>query len=215
MILGTSAALQAHGRHQSAQIIRNNNHCFLIDCGEGTQGQIKKHKINSNKINKVFISHLHGDHFLGLFGLISTMSLLGRDKALTIYGPAGLKEILTIQLKYSQSVLNYLIEFVETQALEKALLFSDQQLEVYSFPLSHGVLCTGFLLKEKPKARQIVTAKLPKGVNNVQLKQLKKGIDIVLPDGQIVDHLSCTNPAPASYSYAYCSDTSYQPTTAF
>ena len=182
---------------------------FLIDCGEGTQEQLVRRKINTNKISKIFISHLHGDHFLGLFGLLCTMSLLGRVKELVIFGPKGLKEIITTQLKYSQSYFNYPVEFIETTPYENTKLYSGHQLEAFSFPLEHGIECTGFLFKEKPKSRRIDHTKLPAQIQVHQLKQLKQGLDIELENGEKFSNESLTFQAKKSRSYAYCSDTRY------
>jgi ribonuclease Z len=214
MILGTSAAVQANGRHQSAQFLRLNGHNFLIDCGEGTQEQLRKKKINNNKISKIFISHLHGDHFLGLFGLLSTMSLMGRDKKLHIFGPKGLKEIISTQLKYSQSYFSYPVELTETSDDAKNLLFEDDQISIYSFPLSHGITCTGFLFEEKTKPRKINLEKLPKEADALHYKMLKKGFDIELSDGTILKNKDYTSDPKKSFSYAYCSDTAYSSETA-
>jgi ribonuclease Z len=213
LILGTSAAIQANGRHQSAQVLKLDKQYFLIDCGEGTQEQLVRRRINTNKISKIFISHLHGDHFLGLFGLLCTMSLLGRVKALEIYGPKGLREIISTQLKYSQSYFNYPVEFIETTPFEKNELCSNSQIEVYSFPLEHGIECTGFLFNEKPKSRRIDHTKLPAQIQVHQLKQLKQGLDIELETGEKYSNESLTFQAKKSRSYAYCSDTRYSTQT--
>lgn len=211
--MGTSAAIQANGRHQSAQVLKVYNQIFLIDCGEGTQEQLKRRKINTNKIEKIFISHLHGDHFLGLFGLLSTMSLLGRKKSLSIYGPKGLKDIISTQLRVSQSVLFYNIELIETQTESKEILFESNQLSIESFPLNHGIPCTGFLFKEKNKPRRIDTSKTPTNISISQIKALKKGLSPELIDGTILENKSCTLEPKKSRSYAYCSDTTYLDST--
>lgn len=211
--MGTSAAIQANGRHQSAQIIKSYNQFFLIDCGEGTQEQLVRRKINTNKIDKIFISHLHGDHFLGLFGLISTMSLLGRKKALTIYGPKGLKEIITTQLKYSQSVINYNLDIFETQDKNLETIFENNQLEIKTFPLNHGIPCTGFLIKEKQKPRRVDIKSIPFDLSISQIKALKKGESFELKDGTYVENDQYTFPPKKSRSYAYCSDTTYLDST--
>jgi len=208
-ILGTSSAIQAHGRNQSAQIVKVFNEIFLIDCGEGTQAILKKYKVNFNKINHILISHLHGDHYLGLFGLLSTMSLLGRTKPLNLFGPKGLKEIISIQLKYGDMALNYEVIFSETQVKEKAIIFKNGFLEVSSFPLIHRVDCTGFLIKETNKPFKINTEDLPHSLSNVQYNRLKKGESFVLSNGFKVEAEKWTLPPKKARSYAYCSDTMY------
>ncbi len=209
LILGTSAAVQANGRHQSAQVLKLDNHYFLIDCGEGTQEQIALRKLNFNKISKIFISHLHGDHFLGLFGFLSTMSLLGRSDKIEVYGPKGLREIITTQLKYSQSYFSYPVEFIETTHKDKTIIFEDPHIEVSSFPLDHSIACTGFLFKEKTKLRKLISSKLPKKIDFPKLRELKKGIDIELEDGTTLFAYEVSHPPQKSKSYAYCSDTAY------
>ena len=208
-ILGTSSAIQAHGRNQSAQIVKVFNEVFLIDCGEGTQTVLKKHKINFNKINHILISHLHGDHYLGLFGLLSSMSLLGRKKPLNLFGPKGLKEIISIQLKYGNMTLNYDINFFETQVREQATIYKNSFLEVSSFPLIHRVDCTGFLIKEKNKPFKINTEDLPHNLSNTEYNKLKKGESFVLSNGFKVEAEKWTLPPKKARSYAYCSDTKY------
>lgn len=212
-ILGISAAIQANNRHQSAQVLQLNSSLFLIDCGEGTQEQLVRRKINNNKISKIFISHLHGDHFLGLFGLLSTMSLLGRTKKLEIYGPKGLKEIISTQLKYCQSYFAYPIDFIETKPDKEHLVFENDSIEIKTFPLHHGIDCTGFLFKEKLKSRKITYDTLPANINVTQLKALKAGDDIEI-NGQIIKNETLTSAPKKSRSYAYCSDTSYHESTA-
>jgi ribonuclease Z len=209
LILGTSAAVQANGRHQSAQILKKDKHLFLIDCGEGTQEQLRRRKVNLNKISKIFISHLHGDHFFGLFGLISTMSLQGREKRMEIYGPKGLNEILTLQLRISQSIFNFPIEYKELNSENKNLIFEDDSIEVFSFPLNHGIECCGFLFQEKPKQRKVHFDKLPQDIDNSYIKLLKKGFDITLENGDFYKNEDYTFDPQKSSSYAYCSDTAY------
>lgn len=212
-ILGTSAAIQANGKHQSAQILKIQNHTFLIDCGEGTQDQIKRRKINSSKIEKIFISHLHGDHFLGLFGFLSTMSLLGRTKKIEIFGPKGLKEIIITQLKYSQSYFSYPVDFYETQCKSLEKISENDALEIFCFPLEHGIDCTGFLFKEKEKALRLDHEKIPKEIAPSLYKELKKGNNLILSDGEILQAKDCTFPPKKRRTYAYCSDTCYSKET--
>lgn len=209
-ILGSSSAIPAYERNHTAQLLQVYNSSYLIDCGEGTQVQLKKYKVNFNKIVAVFISHLHGDHFFGLSPLISTMSLLGRDAPLKIYGPKGLAEIITIQLKYSESILKFPIEFIEINADNSpALIFDENNLQVTTLPLEHRIACTGFLFKEKSKPRRI-NPDFVGNFTNSQLKALKEGKDILTSDGSVQFYNKEVTLEPRKCrSYAFCSDTRY------
>lgn len=209
-ILGSSSAIPAYDRNHTAQILHIYNSLYLIDCGEGTQIQLKKYKVNFNKIVAIFISHLHGDHFFGLSPLISTMSLLGRDAPLKIHGPKGLAEIITIQLKYSESILNFPIEFIETNADNSPeVIYDENNLTVTTLPLEHRIACTGFLFREKSKPRRI-NPDIIGDFSNSQLKALKEGKDILASDGSIqVRNEEATLAPRKCRSYAFCSDTRY------
>lgn len=210
-ILGTSSAIPAFDRNQSAQVLQVYNNFYLIDCGEGTQSQLKKYRVNINKIHSVFISHLHGDHFLGLFGLISTMSLLGREIPLNIFGPKGLDEIITTQLKYSQCTLKFNISFKNTNPNTTSTLLEENNLSIKCFPLDHRVDCTGFIFKEIKKPRRINPEILPHTtLSNSELKSLKEGKNIYHPDGTLKhSNLDLTLEPKKCRSFAYCSDTAY------
>lgn len=210
-ILGSASAIPAFGRNHTAQILQVYNKLYLIDCGEGTQTQLKKYRVNFNKIHSVFISHLHGDHFLGLFGLISTMSLLSRDTPLYIFGPRGLNEIITIQLKYSESSLNYPIIFKETNPSKSEVISTDNNLSITTIPLEHRIPCTGFMFKELFKPKRINPEILPTTqLSNNDLKTLKEGLDILNEDGSVkYKNEALTLPAYKCRSYAFCSDTRF------
>lgn len=208
-ILGISSATEAYGRHQSSQILRTDDHVFLIDCGEGTQSQLRRRKVNLNKISCIFISHLHGDHYLGLVGLISTMNLLGRTKPLTIYGPWHLKEIIQVQFKHSGTVINYPLTFTPTNPETSEVIFESKSLRVSTIPLQHGVPCTGFLFKETAQLRKIKPENLPKGLSRDEIYALKESRDIILQNGEEVKYLEHTIAPTPPRAYAYCSDTSY------
>lgn len=185
----------------------------MIDCGEGTQYQLLKYKTPVAKLNRVFISHLHGDHYLGLMGIIYSLHLSGRTSELTIYGPRGLDEIITTQLKYSGSTINYPLTFVEVSAESKTLIYENEELTVHAFPLLHRIPCTGFLFAEKPKPRRIKGALIPKDFPIENFEKLKKGEDITDADGKVIfanKHL--TLPPKHARSYAFCSDTGWFPT---
>lgn len=183
---------------------------FLIDCGEGTQLRLKKFKIKSQRIDHIFISHLHGDHYYGLMGLISSLHLYGRKKELNIYAPPGLKEIISIQLKYSQSSLNYPINFTEWTPGESELLFENVNLTVHSFPLNHRIDCSGFLFREKPKKRRIKKGMLDKDISPLKIISLKDGKDVLDDEGNVLlANNKYTMEPSRSCSYAFCSDTKY------
>ncbi len=209
-ILGSNSATPAYGRHHTAQYLQIQKNTFLVDCGESTQLQLAKYKCKTQKIDHIFISHLHGDHYLGLMGLLFTMHLLKREKELHIYGPKGLSEIITIQLKYSDSTLNYDIVFHELNNLEKQLIFEDSSVEVYCFPLNHRIPCTGFLFKEKLKPVRIDKDKMPANLSLLQIAMLKRGEDVSDEKGNLLyKNSDLTLPPKKSRSYAYCSDTKY------
>ncbi|MBL3658589.1 ribonuclease Z [Fulvivirga sediminis] len=209
-ILGSNSATPAYGRHHTAQLLRVKSHNFLIDCGEGTQIQLSRYKCKALRINHIFISHLHGDHYLGLMGLIFTMHLLQRKDDLFIYGQKGLQEIITTQLKYSDTSLNYKIHFHELQNDCSELLFEDKLLTVHSFPLNHRIACCGFLFKEKPKPIRLNKEKLPENISLAQIGDLKKGLDIIDDEGNVLyKNSDITLPPRKSRTYAYCSDTKY------
>ena len=212
-ILGTSASLPAYGRHQSAQLLEIGKLTFLIDCGEGTQLRLTHHKIKAQKIDHIMISHLHGDHYLGLVGLLSSMNLLGRKKKLILHGPNGLEEIITTQFRYSQTSLNYLISYQRLDTNQSNTIFENDTLSIMSFPLRHRIPCCGFVWREKPKPKRINKETLPVDLSLVNIVRLKNGEDIFDESGKLVyKNSSLTLPAKKSRSYAYCSDTIYDET---
>jgi len=149
-VLGCGSATPSLLRNPSAQLLNVAGHSFLIDCGEGTQIQLRKVAAKIQRISHVFISHLHGDHYLGLLGLLQTMHLLGRKTKLTLVCPPELKEIIDLQNKHSQTTIVYEIEYIFTNPKQAELVWEDDKIEVKSFPLRHRINCTGFLFKEKP-----------------------------------------------------------------
>ncbi len=214
-ILGSSSAYPAHGRNQSAQYLAVGKSRFLIDCGEGTQLTLIRHRINFHKLDAIFISHLHGDHFFGLIGLLSSMSLTGRVKALQLYGPAPLWDLLDAQLKATGSVLHYPIDFVATTTDGPTeLLRTPEGVVVSSVPLSHGIPCTGFLFRFQPQRYKLFKKHLPEGLRPDELQQLSVGRDLVTKTGEVyVSADEVGEPVP-SFSYAYCSDTRFTPESA-
>ena len=209
-ILGCYAATPRTFTNPTSQVLEIKNRLFLIDCGEGTQVQLRKNKIKFSKINHVFISHLHGDHFFGLIGLVSTFSLLGRNTDLHIHGPKGIKEIITMQLRLSNSWTNYNLFFHELESKESEIIFEDDKVLVKTIPLNHRVYTNGFLFQEKVGERKLnVDAVQDYEIESCYYQNIKNGKDITLDDGRIIENHKLTfDPIPAK-SYAFCSDTAY------
>ncbi len=209
-ILGSNSAAPAHRRHHTSQLINIEGKYYLMDCGEATQLQLKRYKLRAQRINNIFISHLHGDHYLGLMGLLSTMHLMGRTKEINLYGPKGLSEIITMQMKYSETVLNYHINFVEVDTTINKVIHEDDFVKVYSIPLNHRIPCSGYLFEEKKKNRRVIKDKLPNDFSIRNIIRLKHGEDIFDDDGKLIFKNEDLTLAPKkSWSYAFCSDTKY------
>jgi ribonuclease Z len=209
-ILGCYAATPRTITNPTSQVLEIKNRMFLIDCGEGTQVQLRKNKIKFSKINQVFISHLHGDHFFGLIGLISTFSLLGRTTDLHIYGPKGIKEIILLQLRLSNSWTNYDLYFHELESEKSETIFEDDKVVVTTIPLKHRVYTNGFLFQEKVGERKLnMDSILNHEIESCYYQKIKNGKDITLEDGRIIlNSLLTFDPIPTK-SYAFCSDTVY------
>jgi len=210
LILGSASASPTLSRNPTSQLININDQLFLVDCGEGTQLQLRKHKAKFQRLNHIFISHLHGDHYLGLIGLLQTMHLLGRVNELNIYGPDALEEIIEMHLKHSKSFLKYPINFKATSSNDSEIIFENKRIEVSTIILKHRIPCTGFLFREKPKPRKInakaiIAYQIPKyAINN-----LKLGKDYKTEEGKIIENKLLTITPEQSFSYAFCSDTKY------
>ncbi len=210
-ILGCYAATPRTFTNPTSQVLEIKNHLFLIDCGEGTQVELRRNKIKFSRVKHIFISHLHGDHCFGLVGLISTFRLLHRESELHVYGPKGIKEIITLQLKLSNSWTNYPLLFHELDSKESQLLFEDDKVRVETIPLKHRIYTNGFLFREKPGLRKLLT-KISKYNIDVSLYQsVKMGKDVISNNGKVIlNHLVTAPPDPPK-SYAFCSDTVYNP----
>ena len=209
-ILGCYAATPRTITNPTSQVLEIKNRMFLIDCGEGTQVQLRKNKIKFSKINQVFISHLHGDHFFGLIGLISTFSLLGRTTDLHIYGPKGIKEIILLQLRLSNSWTNYDLYFHELESEVSEIIFEDDKVVVTTIPLKHRVYTNGFLFQEKLGERKLnMDAILNHEIESCYYQKIKNGKDITLEDGRIISNSILTFDPIQPKSYAFCSDTVY------
>jgi ribonuclease Z len=203
--------MPAYGRHPSAQLVEIENSHFLVDCGEGVQMQLMRYQVNFHRINHIFISHLHGDHFLGLMGLIFTMHLQRRVNDLHIYSHRGLDEIITTQLRYTRSWPNFKLIFHRLEKDVREVIYEDNHITVETIPLSHKIRCSGFLFREKLKPRRIDKERLPENLLIQQLAALKRGEDLKDEEGNILhSNESLTIPPRPSYSYAYCSDTAYK-----
>lgn len=212
-ILGCHSATPRTFAHPTSQYLEINNRRFLIDCGEGTQVQLRKYKIKFSAINHIFISHLHGDHFFGLIGLLSTFGLLGRKNDLHVFGPRDLKNIINLQLKASNSWLSFQLIFHELYSDKSELIFDDDKVEVYTIPLEHRVYTNGFLFKEKTGERKLNIEAI-KQISEIEIcdyQNLKSGKDFTKKDGRVILNKSLTFNPPKSLSYAFCSDTIYKP----
>lgn len=207
-VLGSSAAAPTKERNPSSFIINHNKKAFLIDCGEGTQMQFLRYNIKFQKIDHIFISHLHGDHYFGLIGLISTFHLTGRTKPLHIYCHSDLEKVIQVQLEASHSILRYVLIFHFHSFDTKQLIFENTNIQIYSFPLEHGIQCCGFQFVEKPKPRKIIKGKLPHYFSLEQISQLLDGDDILDENGKLLFKNSDLTFAPeVPKSFSYCSDT--------
>jgi len=211
-ILGCHSATPRWDANPTSQVLDVKGHLFLIDCGEGTQVQLRRFKIKFARIKHIFISHLHGDHFFGLVGLISTFRLLGREAELHIYGPKGIKEAITLQLKLSNSWTNYPLLFHELEGKEPQLLYEDDKLTVTTIPLDHRVYTNGFLFQEKPGNRLLNIEKAKElKVEMSYFRKIKEGEDGITEDGDVIPNDQITFAPDPPKSYAYCSDTAYFP----
>lgn len=211
-ILGCGCALPTNRHFNASQVVSTRGKHFLIDCGEGTQIQFRRNKLHFGRLGHIFISHLHGDHFFGLIGLISTLNLLGRTAQLYIHAPAPLKEILKPQLDFFCPEMNYEVILVEIDTTLHQLIYEDRSIEVWSLPLHHKMPCSGFLFKEKPYKRHLRPENIKFfNIPNYALNDIKEGADYTLPDGTLLPNSLLTTDAEKSRSYAYCSDTIVQP----
>ena len=209
-ILGCYAATPRTFTNPTSQILEIKNRIFLIDCAEGTQVQLRKNKIRFSKINHMFISHLHGDHFFGLIGLVSTFTLLNRTTDLHIYGPKGIQEIIKLQLRLSNSWPNYGLFFHELESNDSEVIFEDEKVLVKTIPLKHRVYTNGFLFQEKTAQRKLnMDAVQNYEIDTCYYQKIKNGKDITLEDGRVIENDKLTfDPIPAK-NYAFCSDTAY------
>ncbi|MBT8377312.1 MAG: ribonuclease Z [Winogradskyella sp.] len=209
-ILGCYSATPRKDTNPTSQVLEIKNNIFLIDCGEGTQVQLRRMKIRFNRIKHIFISHLHGDHYFGLIGLVSTFRLLTRETELHIYGPKGLKEVILLQLKLSDSWTNFPLIFHELESKESELIYEDDKVEVHTVPLDHRVYTNGFLFKEKEGERKLnVKAVTKANIDLAYYRKLQQGFDVKNEDGKLIKNEAVTTAPNKPKSYAFCSDTAY------
>ncbi|MDC0249623.1 ribonuclease Z [Flavobacteriales bacterium] len=209
-ILGSSSAIPTEDRNPTAQLLNLNERFFLIDCGEGTQLQLRKYALSFQRINHVFISHLHGDHYFGLIGLISSMHLLGRNKDLHIYAHKELKEIIDLQLSASNTELNYPLFFHPISNDEETILLEDENIKISNLLLDHSIKCSGFLFEEKRSKRQIIKSEVEKyNVPYDKMQSLRNGADWISLKGEIISNNVLTIKNSPPNRYAFCSDTRY------
>ncbi|MGL5261239.1 MAG: ribonuclease Z [Bacteroides sp.] len=209
-ILGSGSALSTINNNQTSQVVNVRDKLFMIDCGEGTQLQYRKAKLNFNRLGHIFISHLHGDHCFGLIGLISTFGMLGRTADIHIHAPIGLKALFQPLLDFFCNPMPFQVHIQEFNTKEASIIFEDRSLTVQTIPLKHRIPCAGFLFKEKKGLKpinreQIDYYKIPVH----QINRLKAGYDYITPDGELIPNSILTFPAAPQRSFAYCSDTQY------
>jgi len=209
-VLGSSSALPTSQRYQSAHVLTAHGRMFLIDCGEGTQMQLRKCSIRFGRINDIFISHLHGDHVFGLYGLLSTFNLMGRTNPIRLHAPANYDLLLRSHLSDFDIHLNFEIVFVPLQGNDPAIVYEDKHLTVAAFPLKHRIQAYGFVFREKPADRNIIKEKIEEySIPSYRIPGIKKGQDFVNDEGMVIKNDEITVPPPKPLSYAYCSDTMY------
>jgi len=209
-VLGSSSALPTSKRYPSAHVLNAHERLFLIDCGEGTQMQLRKCKIKFGKINHVFISHLHGDHIFGLYGLLSTFNLMGRETPLHLYAPENYDQMLGSHLHDFDIDLNFEIVFVPLGGKDPVKIYDDKYITVTSFPLHHRIETYGFIFREKTADRNILKDAIIKyEIPTIRIPSIKKGADFLTKEGQLIRNEDITTPPPAALSYAYCSDTMF------
>lgn len=211
-ILGCHSATPRVNAFPTSQYLEINDRHFIIDCGEGTQRQMRKYKVGFSKINHIFISHLHGDHFYGLVGLLSTFGILNREKELHVFGPKGIKEATEMLLRISQSHAKFELIFHELSSKKSELIFEDDKVSVQTIPLNHRVYTNGYLFKEKEKPKKLHIQNIENySIDKADFLNIKAGRDIVLESGEIIPNDELTLAPEKPKIFAYCSDTSFLP----
>lgn len=207
-ILGNNSAVPAFDRHPTSQVLTMPNRKFLIDCGEGTQIQLIRYKIRRSRISHIFISHLHGDHYFGLVGLLNSFALLGRQQALHVVAPPALQEVLELQFRLADTQMPYPLHFHPIQG--PGYLMTVDEVEISCFKTDHRIACFGFVFKEKKKPRRIdPDAVQAQQIHYSWFEDLQQGKDYEAPDGTIIKNEQLTLEAPKGKTYAFCADTKY------
>jgi ribonuclease Z len=207
-ILGNNSAVPAFDRHPTSQVVTMNGTNFLVDCGEGSQIQMINYKIRRAKISHIFISHLHGDHYFGLVGLITSFNLLGHQQELNVYGPSPLQEIIDLQLRVADTKLCFPLHFHTISGT--SLLVDDEKFFVKCFRTNHRIECYGFAFTEKKKPRKIDPVKAKEfGIPSSFYKKLEMGMDYTTKDDKLISNAWVTTEAPKGKTYAFCADTKY------
>lgn len=210
IILGAGSALPTRNNFPTSQILELREKQYMIDCGEGTQIRMRQMGLKINRLGHIFISHLHGDHCFGLIGLISSFGMLNRTADLYVHGPFGITKLFETQIAFFCEDLPFKLIFEEYDTTKNELIFDDRSVAVYSIPLKHRVLCSGFLFKEKPRDRHIIREMIDfYQVPVSQLHLIKAGADFINADGDIIPNERLTSAPDKTISYAYCSDTAY------
>lgn len=211
-ILGCGSALPTTRHFATSQVVNLRDKLFMIDCGEGTQMQLRKSRLKFSRLNHIFISHLHGDHCFGLMGLISTFGLLGRTAELHIHSPKGLEELLTPMLNFFCRTLAYKVIFHEFDTRQTSVVYEDRSMTVTTIPLQHRIPCCGFLFAEKARPNHIIRDMVDfYKVPVYELNRIKNGSDYVTPEGEVIANTRLTRPSDPPRKYAYCSDTIFRP----
>ena len=207
-ILGNNSAVPAFDRHPTSQVVTLDGNNYLVDCGEGTQIQMIKYKIRRGKISHIFISHLHGDHYFGLVGLINSFGLLNHQQELHVFGPSPLQEIVELQLKVAKTTLPFNLYFHTIN--KEGILVDDNKIEIRCFPTNHRIECYGFSFREKKNPRKIDLEKVREaGIPTSFYKRLEEGMDYTTKEGVLIKNETVTTEAPKGKSYVFCADTKY------
>lgn len=207
-ILGSNSAIPAYNRHPAAQAVHIDNQVILLDCGEGTQMQMNAYKIKKNKIRHIFISHLHGDHYFGLVGLLNTMALLGRTETLHLYGPALLFDLIGYQMRLTESVFPFVVE--QHPLCSEGIIVEEPGFSVSVFSVWHRIECWGFVIREKQKLKKLRIEEAQKHeIPATFYLPLKKGQNFIKANGEVIENEKLTFSPPPAMSYAYCADTQY------